>query len=85
MGFYFSLIRLHLSNGRRTAAELDDFSSKNIFHINWFVLEDPWVDEDENLDQLYTNMKQKPIWRHGKLYGTSGSQEQTLGVTSFTV
>jgi hypothetical protein len=35
--------------------------SRNIFHINWFVLEYPWVDDDEKLDQFYTAMTQEPI------------------------
>jgi hypothetical protein len=35
--------------------------SGNIFHINWFVLEYPWVDDDEKLDQFYTAMTQEPI------------------------
>jgi hypothetical protein len=69
-----------LSNGRRTATELDDAESRNIFHINWFVLEYPWVDEDEKLDQFYTTMTQE-------LYGDMdiiGSEKKKLGV-SFTV
>jgi hypothetical protein len=70
-----------MSNGRRTAKELDYLSSRNIFHINWFVLEYAW-DEDESLDQLYKDMTQKPIWRYGTLYG---SEVKKLGITSFTV
>ena len=81
-GYRFPSIRLHKSNDRRTAEELDYLSPRNIFHINWFVLEYDWDDEDENLDQLYKNMTQKPIWRHGTLYG---SEVKKLGITSFTV
>jgi hypothetical protein len=75
-------INLHLSNGRRTRAELDHMSSRNIFHITWFVLEDAWLEEVESLDQLYIDMTQKPRWRHGTLYE---SKDKKLGVTSFTV
>jgi hypothetical protein len=85
MDDYFQSIRLHLTNGRRTAAELDHLSSRHIFHINWFFIESPtgtagWGEDD--IDKLYTDLEQKPIWRHGTLYG---SERKKLGVASFTV
>jgi len=89
-------IRLHLSAGRRAPEALESIFSRIVFHINWFVLEHGLSPEDalvfgsedgedgekENLDELYTGMTQKPIWKHGTLYG---SKDKKLGIVSFTV
>jgi hypothetical protein len=63
---------MHLENRRRTSAELDDSSSRNTFHVNWFYL--------ETADQL--SLKQKAGFKYGPLYG---SQNEIIGAASFTV
>jgi hypothetical protein len=73
-------INLHLNAGRRAPEDLESPFARNIFHINWFVLERGLSPEDvdkdvidgekENLDKLYTGITQKPIWKHGTLYGS---------------
>jgi len=65
-------MRLHLDTNRRTPAELDNLSSRNIFHINWFDL--------ETLNQGCS--MPGAAWKCGLLYE---SMDRIIRAASFTV